>query len=65
MSETLAALEFDRVLRLVASFAHSARSREVVMATLPRFEPREGSLHFRRARDLRGRAGPSTAVATG
>jgi len=52
MSETLAALEFDRVLQLVASFACSARGREVVMATLPRFDPREGSLPFRRARDL-------------
>jgi hypothetical protein len=35
MSETLAALEFDRVLQLVAWFARSARGREVVMATLP------------------------------
>jgi DNA mismatch repair protein MutS2 len=52
MSETLAALEFDRVLQLVASFARSARGRETVMTTLPRFDPREGSLPFRRARDL-------------
>ena len=52
MSETLAALEFDRVLQLVAWFARSARGREVVMATLPRFDLREGSLPFRRARDL-------------
>ena len=52
MSETLAALEFDRVLQLVASFARSTRGRETVMATLPRFDPREGSLPFRRVRDL-------------
>ena len=52
MSETLAALEFDRVLQLVASFARSTRGRETIMATLPRFDPREGSLPFRRVRDL-------------
>jgi DNA mismatch repair protein MutS2 len=40
-------LEFDRVLDLVASFARSERGRAQVRATLPSFEPGEGSQRFR------------------
>jgi DNA mismatch repair protein MutS2 len=46
MSHTLAALEFDRVLKLVAAFARSQRGRQAVMATLPGFTAAEGSLAF-------------------
>lgn len=49
---TFASLEFDRVLALVASFARSARGRAHVLATLPRFDPAEGSLNFERTREV-------------
>lgn len=52
MQQTLAALEFDRVLQLVASFARSQQGRKTVLATLPRFEPAEGSRAFFLAREL-------------
>ena len=42
-----AALEFDRVLLLVGSFARSQRGRLRVLATLPRFDAVEGSRLFR------------------
>jgi DNA mismatch repair protein MutS2 len=41
-----AALEFDQVLELVATFARSERGRRAVTATLPRFSPGEGSAAF-------------------
>jgi DNA mismatch repair protein MutS2 len=46
------ALEFDQVLKLVATFARSERGRKEVTATLPRFSPGEGSTAFRLAREL-------------
>ena len=49
---TFAALEFDRVLALVASFARSGRGRRVVTTTLPRFTPGEGSSAFRLTREV-------------
>jgi len=42
-----AALEFDRVLHLVGSFARSQRGRHRVLATLPHFDVAEGSRLFR------------------
>lgn len=52
MQQTLAALEFDRLLQLVASFARSQQGRTAVLATLPRFEPAEGSRAFSLTREL-------------
>ena len=52
MSDSRAALEFDRVQQLVAAFARSARGRSEVLATLPRFEAGEGSRRVRLAREL-------------
>lgn len=46
------ALEFDRVLALVSSFARSERGRTEVLATLPRFSGGEGSPHFRLAAEV-------------
>lgn len=48
-----AALEFDRVLDLVASFARSGRGAAAVKATLPSFSTGEGSLAFRRSAEVR------------
>jgi DNA mismatch repair protein MutS2 len=47
-----AAVEFDRVLRLVGSFARSEAGRNEVLATLPRFDAAEGSHLFALARDV-------------
>ncbi|MEW6338381.1 MAG: endonuclease MutS2 [Acidobacteriota bacterium] len=47
MSETLAALEFDRILELVASFARSQRGTREVLAALPSFDVEAGPLAFR------------------
>lgn len=47
MSETLAALEFDRVLELVASFARSRRGVREILAALPSFDAEAGPLAFR------------------
>ncbi len=47
MSDTLAALEFDRVLELVASFARSQRGKREVLAALPSFDAEAGPLAFR------------------
>jgi DNA mismatch repair protein MutS2 len=47
MSDTLAALEFDRVLELVASFARSLRGSRAVLAALPGFGAEAGSLAYR------------------
>ncbi|MGE5234771.1 MAG: endonuclease MutS2 [Acidobacteriota bacterium] len=52
MSHTLAALEFDRVLTLVAAFARSQRGRQAVLATLPGFSTAEGSQAFSLSREL-------------
>ncbi len=46
MGSALAALEFDRILTLVGSFARSQQGRKRVLATLPRFRPGEGSQAF-------------------
>jgi DNA mismatch repair protein MutS2 len=46
MRAVTAALEFDRVLTLVASFARSHQGRQTVLATLPAFQQREGSRAF-------------------
>jgi DNA mismatch repair protein MutS2 len=43
MKAVSAALEFDRLLRLVASFARSQLGRRHVLATTPSFEPGEGA----------------------
>lgn len=48
----LAALEFDQVLELVATFARSERGRRAVTATLPRFSPGEGSMAFQLTHEL-------------
>jgi DNA mismatch repair protein MutS2 len=48
----LAALEFDQVLELVATFARSERGRRAVTATLPRFSAGEGSTAFQLAHEL-------------
>ncbi len=52
MSSSFAAVEFDRVLRLVGSFARSERGRKHVGATPLRFSPGEGSQAFRLAIDV-------------
>ncbi len=46
-------LEFDRVLKLVATFARSERGRRAVTATLPHFTAGEGSLAFRLTTEMR------------
>ncbi len=43
MKAVTAALEFDRLLQLVASFARSQLGRSHVLATTPSFEPGEGA----------------------
>lgn len=43
MKAVAAALELDRLLRLVASFARSQRGRSHVLATAPSFTPGEGA----------------------
>jgi DNA mismatch repair protein MutS2 len=48
----LAALEFDQVLELVATFARSERGRRAVTATLPLFSPGEGSAAFQLTNEL-------------
>ena len=52
MNPSFAAVELDRVLRLVGSFARSEPGRNEVLATLPRFSAGEGSLAFSLAREL-------------
>jgi DNA mismatch repair protein MutS2 len=47
-----AAVELDRVLRLVGSFARSEAGRKEVLATLPRFDAAEGSRVFALASDV-------------
>jgi DNA mismatch repair protein MutS2 len=47
MTPTLAALEFDRVLLLVAHFTQTNRGRHQVLATPPRFEAGAGLRAFR------------------
>jgi DNA mismatch repair protein MutS2 len=49
---TYASLEFDQVLKLVATFARSERGRQAVTATLPRFSPGEGSPAFHLTHEL-------------
>jgi DNA mismatch repair protein MutS2 len=46
VNPSFAAVEFDRVLRLVGSFARSESGRNEVQATPPRFSPEEGSRAF-------------------
>lgn len=52
MNPSFAAVELDRVLRLVGSFARSEPGRNEVLATLPRFDAGEGSLAFSLAREV-------------
>lgn len=52
MNPSFAAVEFDRVLRLVGSFARSEPGRNETHATLPRFSAAEGSLAFSLAADV-------------
>jgi DNA mismatch repair protein MutS2 len=49
---TFASLEFDQVLKLVATFARSERGRQAVFATLPQFSPGEGSAAFSLSNEL-------------
>ena len=51
---SLAALEFDRVLELVAAFARSNRGRRAVTSTLPTFAAGEGSDAFRLTSEVAG-----------
>ncbi len=48
----LAALEFDRVLEMVAAFARSDRGRRAVVSIQPDFSPGDGLIAFRLTRDL-------------
>ena len=52
MNPSFAAVEFDRVLRLVGSFARSEPGRNEIHATLPRFTAAEGSQAFALAREV-------------
>jgi DNA mismatch repair protein MutS2 len=52
VSSSFAAVEFDRVLRLVGSFARSERGRTVVETTPLRFSAGEGSYAFRLASEV-------------
>ena len=52
MNPSFAAVELDRVLRLVGSFARSESGRNEVHATLPRFSPGEGSQAFSLATEV-------------
>jgi DNA mismatch repair protein MutS2 len=49
---SLAGLEFDRVLKLVAAFTRSERGRQAVTSTLPSLSAREGSNAFHLADEL-------------
>ncbi len=52
MTQTLAALEFDRVLKLVASHARTESGQQLILSTRPRFDAGDGSRSFGLAREV-------------